>query len=279
MRSQSPVATMKHCRRLLGLSGVLAVCLACQPKAESAPAPVFGGQGATIPSAQPLPQGADETLLRGPCSPSAAPGSLTLIDDFEDGDLRPFKEFQREGYWFAASDATAGAMSPKPGTFAPELVPVEESSPNNRFAAHLVGSGYTDWGVVWGTTLRWVDAGIKCPFNASKFAGIRFRAKGSGQLRVNFGVPETVPKEYDGTCKERCYDTHSRVVFLAPTWAVYEIPWTQLQQWGWGTQARFDPSRLLSLQFAVDGKHLPVDAWLDDITFFEASTQSVAPAP
>ncbi len=260
---------------VLGL-GAAALAFGCEPKSGTGPAPVFGGEGARVQGAQPLPSGVDESVLRGPCSPSAPAGATALIDDFEDGDERPFKEFQREGYWFAASDSTVGEMSPKPNAFTTELLPPEESSPQNRMAAHFRASGFTDWGVVWGTTLRWVDEGVKCPFNGSSFAGIKFRAKGTGRVRVNFGIPETIPKEYDGTCKERCYDTHSRVVILTPQWETYEVPWAQLQQWGWGTQASFDPTRLLNLQFAVDGKQLPVDVWIDDLSFIEGPSTTKA---
>lgn len=247
----------------------------CGSKPDASPGAVFGGQ-ADGPTAQPLPSNVNESVLSGPCSPFAPPGETSLIDDFEDGDNRPFKEFQREGYWYAASDTTPGEMSPKPNSFAADALPAGESTPNNRMAAHFMASGYSDWGVVWGTSLRWVDTGVKCPFNGSKFTGVRFRAKGTGRVRVNFGIPETIPKEYDGLCAERCYDTHSRVVMLTPDWETYEVPWAQLQQWGWGTQARFDASRVLSLQFAIDGKNLPVDFWLDDVAFIEPSSNPPA---
>jgi hypothetical protein len=247
---------------------VLGVVLGCEPKPAASPGAVFGGQTANA-GAQPLPSNVNESVLQGPCSPAAPPGETVLIDDFEDGDIRPFKEFQREGYWYSAADTTPGEMSPKAGSFAAEALPEAESTPQNRMAAHLAASGHSDWGVVWGTSLRWVDAGVKCPFNGSKFAGVKFRAKGTGRVRVNFGIPETIPKEFDGNCAERCYDTHSRVVMLTPEWETYEVPWGQLQQWGWGTQARFDATRMLSFQFAVDGKNLPVDFWIDDLAFIE----------
>src|SRR5690606_31506141 len=149
-------------------------------------------------------------------------------------------------------------------------------------AAHFVASGYSDWGVSWGTTLRWVDKGIKCPFNASAFNGLRFKAKGNGRVRVHLGVPETVPTDQEGRCKERCWDTHSRIVMLSDEWETYVIPWEQLQQWGWGTEAPFTPEQVLSLQFAVDSKDLPVDFWIDDVEFTRASETtnagSAAPA-
>lgn len=246
----------------------------CEPAAGQKE-PVFGGQGANV-QASALPGGVDESVLHGPCSPAAPPGKVTLLDDFEDADSRPFKEFQREGYWYSAADSTQGNLSPKPNAFVPEALPEAESTPQNRMAAHFVASGYSDWGVVWGTTLRWVDQGTRCPFNASEFTGLRFKAKGTGRVRVNFGMPETIPPADEGKCKERCYDTHSRVVILTEKWETYEIPWRQLQQWGWGTQAKFDPTRLLNLIFAVDGKLLPVDFWVDDIEFMAAGVPNAS---
>lgn len=260
------------------LVGMCAIAVACEPKPAATPGPVFGGE-VTATDARPLPANMNESILNGPCSPAAPASETLLIDDFEDGDNRPFKEFQREGYWYSAGDTTPGEMSPKPNTFAAEPLPDSESTPQNRMAAHLSASGYSDWGVVWGTSLRWVDAGVKCPFNGSKFAGVRFRARGTGRVRVNVGIPETIPKEYDGVCVERCYDTHSRVVLLTPDWETYEVPWVELQQWGWGTQARFDATRILSLQFAVDGKNLPVDFWLDDVAFIAASNTAPGVGP
>ena len=214
-------------------------------------------------------------MLEGPCSPAAPPGQGTLIDDFEDGDQRPFRQFKREGWWFSSADSTPGEITPKPGAFEAEPLPEQESTPDNRMAAHFTASGYSDWGVSWGTTLSWVEDGIKCPFNASAFDGVRFKAKGQGRVRVHLGIPETVPKDQQGgRCKEKCWDTHSRVVMLTDNWETYEIPWEQLQQWGWGTEAKFDPSQVLSLQFAVDSKNLPVDFWIDDVEFTQSEGEA-----
>jgi hypothetical protein len=65
-------------------------------------------------------------------------------------------------------------------------------------------------------------------------------------------------------------------VILSDHWDTYVVPWNRVQQGGWGTEARFEPSRLVSLQFAADPKQLPVDFWVDDIEFVTA--KPVAPA-
>ncbi len=241
--------------------------LGCTATPASNP-PVFGGEGAQLSAqATPMPEDAEALLAAGPCAKPAPASDVRLLDDFEDGDNKPFRAFQREGWWFAAHDSSAGEIHPSPDRFEAALLPAAEATTKNRMAAHFTAQGFSDWGVVWGTTLRWIDDGIRCPFNAEHFSGLRFRAKGNGRVRVNFGVPATTPPEYDGVCQERCFDTHSQIVSLTPQWQVYEVRWDRLQQGGWGSEARFDPQRLLSLNFSVSPESLPVDILVDDIEF------------
>jgi hypothetical protein len=205
---------------------------------------------------------------------------VALIDDFEDDDAKIFKAFQREGWWFAAADATEGAkLYPEGGKFSPERLPPAEAGKENQFAAHLKAEGQKDWGAVWGTTLRWESKGVRCPFNSSPFAGIRFRAKGPGTLRVAFGMPETQPAEGGGTCTTGCYDQHGKMVYLTPDWSDYLVRWDRLEQQGWGAEARFDPARVLNHSFTAQPKNLPVDVWIDDIAFVnEQEAQALAAA-
>lgn len=248
---------------------------AAQPK--SATTPVFGGQGgsATVASAasgageMPLPAETPKAAkAAGPCDAPSRPTDLTLLDDFEDGDNHLFKGFERDGYWFSKGDATEGAhVFPEPGKFAPERLPPSESTANNLFAGHFKASGQRDWGAVWGTTLQWESQGIRCPLNASTFAGIRFRARGPATIRVNVGMLETQAADTGGTCTSGCYDYHGKVVFLTDRWVDTFVPWDRLQQGGWGAQARFDAARVINLQFYVAAKDMPADFWIDDIQF------------
>jgi hypothetical protein len=229
---------------------------------------VFGGEGAVVetPAEQPLPA-ASAPAPSGPCAAARPPGDVALLDDFEDNDNKVFKAFQREGWWFSATDPTAGATLVPAGEFRPEALPESEAKPDNRYAAHLAASGQKEWGATWGSTLRWVDQGVRCPYNASAFSGIKFRAKGQGTIRLVLGQPATMPSESGGVCTEKCYDTHGKVIFLTDKWEEYVVPWDRVQQEGWGTDARFDPARLIQVGFKVDIKHLPVDFWLDDVEF------------
>lgn len=252
--------------------------LACSGSSE--PPPVFGGEGAQVesPGEVPLEEGQGELAL-GPCSKPAAPNTNTMLEDFEDGDNHLFKVYDRDGWWFTATDDTSGTVEPPRDQFKPAALPETEATADNRYAAHLTAAGFTDWGAVWGTTLEWKKEGLKCPYNASAFTGLRFRAKGSGRLRLNLGNPATIPPENGGSCKQGCYDTHGKLIDLTPVWTWYTVPFEKLQQGGWGAQAPFDVERLLSLNFAARPEDLPVDVWVDDLTWIDASTPPAAPAP
>ena len=242
---------------------------------------MFGGQGASVepPKEMPLPAGTTgPKRASGPCAEPSPPNDVSLLDDFEDGDQAAFKGFQREGWWFAAADSTDGAkLYPAAGSFRPERLPIAESNRENVFAAHLKAEGQKDWGVVWGVSLRWENKGIRCPLNLSPFAGIRFRAKGPATVRVALGTPDTQPPESGGTCTSACYDVHGKVVYLSDRWDDYLVRWDRLEQQGWGTEARFDPARIVSLQLAVKPPDLPVDFWIDDLSFVaEPEAQALA---
>jgi hypothetical protein len=250
------------------------ICLAgCSSSEANKQPPVFGGQGASIASPNEKPLPAEEKAAQadaGPCGAKAPASDTVLLDDFEDGDAKLFKGFQREGWWYGASDNTEGSTISPMGNFTAELLAAPESTKENRFAAHLKAMGQTQWGVVWSTSLNWTNDGVRCPLNVSAFRGIKFRAKGPGTIRVAFNMPENVPPEHGGVCKKGCYDAYGKVVLLSDTWDEYTAEWTKLQQGGWGTEVRFDPTRIIALNFSADPKALPIDFWLDDIEFLPA---------
>jgi hypothetical protein len=238
---------------------------ACSKQGEPEPA-LFGGKGAKVGALdeKPLPDDAGRPDALGPCGKLSPASDATLLDDFEDGDGHMFKAFERDGYWFSASDKTAGSTI-SPEGFAAEQLPAAEATKENRYGAHLAATGQTSWGVVWGTQLNWTRNGIKCPLNITSFAGLKFRAKGPGRVRVALAVPEVTPKEEGGSCVDRCYDAHGKHFDLSPTWETYEMRWEKLQQGGWGAEARFTPERVVKLTISVDPKSLPVDFWVDDV--------------
>jgi hypothetical protein len=262
-----------------GLAFVVLTVVACGSGAAQGPA-VFGGKGAKVATLdeKPLPDGAGKPEALGPCGQNGPPSDTQVIDDFEDGNDRIFKGFGRDGFWFAASDKTEGSSITPTAPFAAELLPAAESTKENRYAAHLTAAGEKNWGVVWGAQLNWTREGIKCPLNVSSFAGVRFRAKGPGKIRVSMAVPEVTPKDGGGTCADRCYDAHSKVFLLSEAWDTYEMRWEKLQQGGWGTEARFTPERVLNWAVNVDVKSLPIDVWVDDVELLPKAAPATAQA-
>jgi hypothetical protein len=255
--------------------GLSAACMQQDPQSPQ----VFGGKGAqTSLSERPLPEGAGDPAALGPCGKVGPASQTALIDDFEDGNDRLFKGFERDGFWFGASDKTEGSTISPTGTFAPELIPAVESTRENRYAAHLTASGQKEWGVVWGSALQWTRDGLKCPLNVSAFAGIRFRAKGPGTVRMGVAVPEVTPKDQGGSCDDRCYDAHGKLFLLSDAWDTYEMRWEKMQQGGWGKEAVFTPERVVNLSFNVDVKHLPVDIWIDELELIPKAAPAQASA-
>jgi hypothetical protein len=257
---------------------LVAACASSRAPAEPA---VFGGEGASlkIRGETPLPAGPDAQGPVAACGRVVPPSDVGLLDDFEDNDDRVFKGFQREGWWYSAADDSGGTILPEKGKFRPEALPTAELSGDNRYAAHFAASGFKDWGAVWGSTLSFADEGIRCPWNASRFEALRFRARGNGTVSVRFAMPETLAKEFGGQCESRCYDFHARKITLSDAWTEYVVRFDRLQQGGWGQEVRFDPRTLLGLQFAIDGGSPPVDFWVDDLELLpKGSAGSGAPA-
>lgn len=253
--------------------------LGCNKSGENSAA-VFGGEGAKIegPDSHPLTEEDERPKMSGPCEKAPPPGQDAILDDFEDGDHQLFKTYHREGWWFVADDGTEGAeFTPKKGEFAPEKLLEGEGTTENEMALHGTASGMNDWGIVWGTTLRWKKDAVSCPFNGSHFDGIRFRTKGTGTIKIKINTIETSPPDNGGVCQKECWDAHGKVVRLTDEWRDVFIRWEDLQQEGWGTDSRFDATRLLALNFTAKPEMLPADFWVDDIRFIEKGEKAPEP--
>lgn len=206
------------------------------------------------------------------CSDYPASNAQPLLDDLEDADGTLVRAPRRQGFWFQATDPTNGTASPS----------VFEAQPggpgSSRYAAHLSASGYTGWGVVLGFSLRHEAGGLVCPYDASAFDGLRFAAKGPGRIRLNVSMHDVVATEDGGSCQSACYDSHGSVFELSDQWEHYQILWEDLDQIGFSDPLVFDPSRLSQITFAVWAADLPIDYWIDDVTFLPAADPGSAGA-
>lgn len=223
--------------------------------------------GCTAPSASSLPAASKLPGSGAPvCSPIRATGEAPLIDDFEQMPGRTLGNEGRGGWWFSYDDGTAGKL-------VREEIDVRLPEGEGR-ALHLTASGYLKWGAGFGATLHpETTRDHACPYDASVYSGVRFRARGRGRLRMTLMDAKSTPAAQGGSCtrpRERCYDGPGVSVDLEDPYETYEYPFCALLPQGWGGSSdALDPARLVSVQFRV-GEREDVEVWLDDLSFYEA---------
>jgi hypothetical protein len=238
---------------LVAAAAVGVLWFARSPRADSAIEP----ESASVPSRGSSAPGAVTPPL-DPCrARRAAEGGAPLIDDFEDGDDAVAPLEYRAGFWRWAREIDA------PGT-APALLPAPrpEATATNRLAIHVKGGALRDWGAV-------VEISFRPPcYDASRYAGIAFEARGPGRIYVAPRAVNVIPLAEGGTCELDCHNPHVKKIDLTEGWQRYEVRWAETWQRGVGKPA-LDPSRLNSLAFLVRPEDTPYDVWLDEVRFLE----------
>jgi hypothetical protein len=187
-------------------------------------------------------------LLRG-----RGAGQAPLIDDFEDGNGEVLARDGRHGPWQLVTDRNE--KGPGPFTILP-------SRSGNGYAMHWTGPEFREWG-----------SSLEYPFpthcyDASAYRGLTFRARGPGRVYVAAREVSVVPEKLDGTCTSDCFNSHVKLVVLGDKWQRFELPWSELQQRGYGMPG-VDVSSLHSLQFLVRPEDSPFEVWIDDVGFLE----------
>ena len=250
-------------RAALALSIVLlaaALVLIVRPR-NSVSEPPIVAEGVRAASTAPppvAPSAANSTPPLNPCrEPVVAPGRQPLIDDFEDGDdaIQPLEG--RVGFWRWAREID------QPGT-APALIPVPrpEATRANRLAEHVKGGQLVDWGATVEFNFR------PACYDASKYIGVTFQARGPGRLYVAPREASVIPVAEGGSCDHDCYNPHVSKVDLNSVWHVYQVRWSDLRQRGIGKPG-LDPRHLHSLAFLIRPEDTPYDLWLDDVRFLQ----------
>ena len=216
--------------------------------------------------------GGGSSALADPCA-DVPEGQLALLDDFEDGNQDAVPEPDREAFWFPLKDdeASTGILVPEKEFRGGVAGGVNGSTQ----AAHVTASGFTVWGAAFAANISYLKGGIRCPYNAHRFSGYRFYARGSGRVYVLLQIPEVVDEQYGGKCRssegEICYDSHGIWITLTPDWKAYSFKWSDFKQRSFGKQAPFNPSTIMSLQFSFEKEQQPIDFWLDDVGFDDGS--------
>ena len=206
-----------------------------------------------------------------------------LIDDFEHAGANLPLIAGRIGSWYAAGDATAGAIMQPIGAGVVRADP--RRSLRQPQGAALTGSGFLDWGSQVEGTMHYGanDAGVseELPYDAAArgYQGVRFFARvgDTSTTMVRFAVsdeyarPEAGLCDVNGSVGTQCYDTFGTTLAQALTteWREFRIPWTGLAQQAFGVPGGVAPdvSKLYNIQFTFPAR-VVFDLWVDDISFY-----------
>jgi Carbohydrate binding domain (family 11) len=186
-----------------------------------------------------------------------------LIDDFEDGNTRVDQVEGRGGYWWKSADAMGSVIGPD--DISPQPPPGEKGNAIRFLGETIAGTGDGFWGAQFGANLAQQDG-----YDASKYAGVRFRAKISAGStpNVRFKISDVNTHPSFGVCTA-CWNHFGVDLSLSEEWTEYEFYFGTLSQapyWGAPRPASITTKQLYAFDFQVSsGKKF--DIWVDDIAF------------
>jgi endoglucanase len=194
-------------------------------------------------------------LAPGPCSGDS------LIEDSEDGDTQILKREGRGGYWYTSVDTEGSSI--EPATF---KMSTEGGHAGSKGVAHIqvkmASAGYSVY-----ASMGFGLADPNGPYDASRYAGVTFWAKGPAHVR--FKVPDAYTAPGGGYCKD-CYNDFGIELALTSEWQRYTIPFSWLsQQSGWGDpRPEVASNAIYALQWQIGSRGRTFDVYVDDIAFF-----------
>jgi hypothetical protein len=188
-------------------------------------------------------------------------GEAAIIEDGEDLDPRGRVSEGRGGYWFTFVDPAGSEIQPTGWPF-------KMGSPGrngSKGAPHISGRMASSGEAVYAGMGLWLTD-PNGPYDASKYTGVTFWAKGPG--RVRFEIPDVHTGPEGGICKA-CYNDFGIVLALESDWKKYTIRFEWLQQRsGWGEPyPAIQTDQLLKMEWEFNGAGRDFDIWVDDIAF------------
>ena len=189
-------------------------------------------------------------------------GEDGLIEDLEDADTQTLKRAGRGGYWYPMIDSYGSEMTPAGGQF-------EVDGPGHagsKHAAHMVGQLAPSAPNVYpyaGLGFGLAEAGT---YDASRYKGVTFWAKGPGKVR--FEIPDGYTSPKGGWCSD-CYNDFGVEIGLTEQWEQYTVlfDWL-LQKPNWGDRRpKITPAELVAFEWEFNSQGRAFDIWVDDVAF------------
>lgn len=231
------------------------------------PAPRHAQRPPESSGAPPAPAhtAAPEPVVKQTCAGKTRRASDGLIDDLEDGNHQAAALGGRDGYWFTskADNATitvpAGAFQPQPG-----------GPSGSKQMVHFAGK--TEHKDQWGAVVGVGFLASGAFYDASKYAGIGFKIKGSkAGLNVRMKVPDEASLPEGGLCKAECWNSFGKELILTTEWQDVALQWSELTQqpdWGAPRPPQVNPAKIKNVEWSVY-PGVEFDFTLDDIHFLE----------
>jgi endoglucanase len=231
---------MVEMRRSLGILAVLGLCASgCL----------------TTPASETGTTRRVRTLAPGACSGNS------LIEDAEDNDSRVLVREGRGGYWYTSIDTEGSTIEPG-GSFKMD----GPGYGGSKHAAHMRGTmAPSGWSVYASMGFNLGDP--SGAYDASKYSGVTFWAKGPAHVR--FKIPDAYTAPGGGNCKD-CYNDFGVELALTSEWERYTVPFAWLaQQPGWGDpRPELATNAIYAIQWQFGTRGRDYDVWVDDIAFF-----------
>lgn len=183
-------------------------------------------------------------------------GAPGLLADFERQTPEMLPLDGRRGQWVHLRSVSTGE----------QVVPVEilkqpDATEQNRFALRAVGPAPTGWGVKVTASL----AQHRC-YDASRYAGVQFRARGSQPVFVVFQTVDSVPPHFGGRCVDKCWYSAGRIVPLEKEFQTFRVLFDELHS----PRPQGDVEKeLMFLEFTIQSGPEPYEFWLDDVSLIE----------
>jgi len=187
-------------------------------------------------------------------------GSEGFIDDLEDADTQTLKLGGRGGYWYTMIDPHGSKMEP---------AQFEVDSPGrdgSKHAAHMSGQLASGAPGVYPYAGFGFGVSEQGTYDASRYKGVTFWAKGPGKIR--FEIPDGYTSPKGGWCTD-CYNDFGVEIGLTDTWEQYTVlfEWL-LQKPNWGDRRpEITPAELVAFEWEFNSQGRPFDIWIDDIEF------------